>query len=119
MPSAWSALGSQGQSAYVRGGVDPTDSKDGHSVCESPAILTAPDYMSLECLGVFFWTSSRSVCGLCTFVHRYGYRWIAYMPRWQGGPIYDQAHDRNCLPRWNHSCQSYNGFRRSDGQDPV
>jgi amidase len=32
MPSGWSAIGGQVQSAYVRGGLDPTDSKDGHSV---------------------------------------------------------------------------------------
>ena len=32
MPSGWSAVGGQTQSAYVRGGVDPNDSKDGHSV---------------------------------------------------------------------------------------
>ncbi|KAK3941391.1 amidase signature domain-containing protein [Diplogelasinospora grovesii] len=31
MPSGWSAVGGQVQSAYVRGGVDPNDSKDGHS----------------------------------------------------------------------------------------
>lgn len=32
MPSGWSAIGGQVQSAYVRGGLDPDDSKDGHSV---------------------------------------------------------------------------------------
>lgn len=32
MPSGWSAIGGQVQSAYVRGGLDPNDSKDGHSV---------------------------------------------------------------------------------------
>lgn len=32
MPSGWSAVGGQTQSAYVRGGLDPNDSKDGHSV---------------------------------------------------------------------------------------
>ncbi|KAL6807582.1 amidase signature domain-containing protein [Trichoderma sp. SZMC 28013] len=31
MPSGWSAIGGQVQSAYVRGGLDPDDSKDGHS----------------------------------------------------------------------------------------
>ncbi|KAK3291864.1 amidase signature domain-containing protein [Chaetomium fimeti] len=31
MPSGWSAVGGQVQSAYIVGGVDPTDSKDGHS----------------------------------------------------------------------------------------
>ncbi|KJK76332.1 hypothetical protein H634G_08392 [Metarhizium anisopliae BRIP 53293] len=31
MPSGWSAVGGQTQSAYVRGGLDPDDSKDGHS----------------------------------------------------------------------------------------
>ncbi|KAH6623823.1 amidase signature domain-containing protein [Chaetomium tenue] len=31
MPSGWSAVGGQVQSAYIAGGVDPTDSKDGHS----------------------------------------------------------------------------------------
>ncbi|KAK2594393.1 hypothetical protein QQS21_007899 [Conoideocrella luteorostrata] len=31
MPSGWSAIGGQTQSAYVRGGLDPNDSKDGHS----------------------------------------------------------------------------------------
>ncbi|KAH7327793.1 amidase signature domain-containing protein [Stachybotrys elegans] len=31
MPSGWSAVGGQVQSAYVRGGLDPEDSKDGHS----------------------------------------------------------------------------------------
>ncbi|KID82777.1 Amidase [Metarhizium guizhouense ARSEF 977] len=31
MPSGWSAVGGQTQSAYVRGGLDPNDSKDGHS----------------------------------------------------------------------------------------
>ncbi|KAI1271209.1 putative glutamyl-tRNA amidotransferase subunit A [Xylaria sp. FL0933] len=31
MPSGWSAVGGQTQSAYVRGGLDPTDTKDGHS----------------------------------------------------------------------------------------
>ncbi|KAK7699196.1 hypothetical protein SLS64_011825 [Diaporthe eres] len=33
MPSGWSAVGGQTQSAYVRGGLDPDDTKDGHS-CE-------------------------------------------------------------------------------------
>jgi len=33
LPSGWSAMGGQAQSAYVRGGVDPDDTKDGHSVC--------------------------------------------------------------------------------------
>ena len=32
MPSGWSAVGGQTQSAYARGGVQPDDSKDGHSV---------------------------------------------------------------------------------------
>lgn len=32
LPSGWSALGGQTQSAYVRGGLDPNDTKDGHSV---------------------------------------------------------------------------------------
>ena len=32
MPSGWSAVGGQTQSAYVRGGVQLDDSKDGHSV---------------------------------------------------------------------------------------
>jgi hypothetical protein len=32
LPSGWSAIGGQVQSAYVRGGLDPNDSKDGHSV---------------------------------------------------------------------------------------
>ena len=32
LPSGWSAVGGQVQSAYVRGGVQPDDSKDGHSV---------------------------------------------------------------------------------------
>ncbi|KAK4068612.1 uncharacterized protein Triagg1_7260 [Trichoderma aggressivum f. europaeum] len=31
MPSGWSAVGGQAQSAYVRGGLDPDNSKDGHS----------------------------------------------------------------------------------------
>ncbi|KAG6366464.1 hypothetical protein INS49_000641 [Diaporthe citri] len=31
MPSGWSAVGGQTQSAYVRGGLDPNDTKDGHS----------------------------------------------------------------------------------------
>ncbi|KAH6868972.1 amidase signature domain-containing protein [Thelonectria olida] len=31
MPSGWSAIGGQAQSAYVRGGLNPQDSKDGHS----------------------------------------------------------------------------------------
>ncbi|KAL2279473.1 hypothetical protein FJTKL_13367 [Diaporthe vaccinii] len=31
MPSGWSAVGGQTQSAYVRGGLDPDDTKDGHS----------------------------------------------------------------------------------------
>ncbi|KAI9768832.1 MAG: hypothetical protein M1840_004646 [Geoglossum simile] len=31
IPSGWSAVGGQTQSAYVRGGLDPKDSKDGHS----------------------------------------------------------------------------------------
>ncbi|KAM6481340.1 amidase signature domain-containing protein [Trichoderma sp. SZMC 28011] len=31
MPSGWSAIGGQVQSAYVRGGLDLDDSKDGHS----------------------------------------------------------------------------------------
>ncbi|KAK4157240.1 amidase signature domain-containing protein [Chaetomidium leptoderma] len=31
MPSGWSAVGGQVQSAYIVGGVDPNDSKDGHS----------------------------------------------------------------------------------------
>ncbi|KAK4446542.1 putative amidase [Podospora aff. communis PSN243] len=31
LPSGWSAVGGQTQSAYVRGGVDPNDIKDGHS----------------------------------------------------------------------------------------
>lgn len=34
MPSGWSAGGGQTQSAYVRGGLDPNDSKDGHSVSQ-------------------------------------------------------------------------------------
>lgn len=36
MPSGWSAVGGQTQSAYVRGGLDPDDSKDGHSVSNPP-----------------------------------------------------------------------------------
>lgn len=32
MSSGWSAVGGQVQSAYVVGGLDPNDSKDGHSV---------------------------------------------------------------------------------------
>jgi amidase len=32
MPNGWSAVGGQTQSAYVRGGIDPNDSHDGHSV---------------------------------------------------------------------------------------
>lgn len=32
MPSGWSAVGGQVQSAYVRGGLKADDSKDGHSV---------------------------------------------------------------------------------------
>ncbi|KAJ5132381.1 hypothetical protein N7448_006539 [Penicillium atrosanguineum] len=31
MPNGWSAVGGQTQSAYVRGGIDPEDSHDGHS----------------------------------------------------------------------------------------
>lgn len=31
MPSGWSAVGGQTQSAYVRGGLDPDGTKDGHS----------------------------------------------------------------------------------------
>ncbi|KAH6847068.1 amidase signature domain-containing protein [Chaetomium sp. MPI-CAGE-AT-0009] len=31
MPSGWSAVGGQVQSAYIVGGLDPTDSTDGHS----------------------------------------------------------------------------------------
>jgi hypothetical protein len=32
LPSGWSAVGGQTQSAYVRGGLDLNDTKDGHSV---------------------------------------------------------------------------------------
>ncbi|PVH76791.1 amidase signature enzyme, partial [Cadophora sp. DSE1049] len=32
LPSGWSAMGGQCQSAYVRGGVLPNDTKDGHSI---------------------------------------------------------------------------------------
>ena len=32
LPSGWSAVGGQTQSAYVRGGLQPNDTKDGHSV---------------------------------------------------------------------------------------
>ena len=32
IPSGWSAVGGQTQSAYIRGGFDPNDSLAGHSV---------------------------------------------------------------------------------------
>lgn len=32
MPNGWSAVGGQTQSAYVRGGLDPNDTPEGHSV---------------------------------------------------------------------------------------
>ncbi len=38
MPSGWSAVSGQVQPAYVRGGWQEDDSKDGHSVCVSQVI---------------------------------------------------------------------------------
>jgi amidase len=35
MSSGWSAVGGQTQSAYVRGRLQPDDTKDGHSVSTS------------------------------------------------------------------------------------
>jgi hypothetical protein len=32
MPNGWSAVGGQTQSAYIRDGIDPDDSPEGHSV---------------------------------------------------------------------------------------
>jgi amidase len=40
LPSGWSAVGGQTQSAYVRGGLDPDDSTDGHSVSYLDSILS-------------------------------------------------------------------------------
>jgi hypothetical protein len=34
LPCGWSAVAGQGQSAYVRGGVDPKDSIGGHGVSD-------------------------------------------------------------------------------------
>ncbi|TAQ88975.1 hypothetical protein B7494_g2695 [Chlorociboria aeruginascens] len=51
LPSGWSAVGGQTQSAYVRGGLDPEDTKDGHSAhgviypirILDPEVLKFPD----------------------------------------------------------------------------
>ena len=45
MPSGWSAVGGQTQSAYVRGGLDSNDSKDGHSV--GPPLHSVNDFSCL------------------------------------------------------------------------
>lgn len=45
LASGWSALGGQFQSPYVRGGVDPDDSKDGHS---SPSDLQVALLLELQ-----------------------------------------------------------------------
>ncbi|KAI0098026.1 putative glutamyl-tRNA amidotransferase subunit A [Nemania sp. FL0031] len=48
MPSGWSAVGGQTQSAYVRGGLDPTDTKVGHSSTagssSGPAVAVSAGY---------------------------------------------------------------------------
>ncbi|KAG0648046.1 amidase [Hyphodiscus hymeniophilus] len=70
LPSGWSAVGGQGQSPYVRGGVQLGDSKDGHSMpsgsSSGSAAAVAAGYCPLsigtETNGSLVWPASR--CGL-------------------------------------------------------
>ncbi|KAH7386225.1 amidase signature domain-containing protein [Cadophora sp. MPI-SDFR-AT-0126] len=52
IPSGWSAVGGQCQSAYVRGGLDPTDTRDGHSSpsgsSAGPAVGVSAGYSPLS-----------------------------------------------------------------------
>ncbi|KAH8587275.1 amidase signature domain-containing protein [Bisporella sp. PMI_857] len=67
LPSGWSAVGGQGQSPYVRGGVQQDDSKDGHSMpsgsSSGSAAAVAAGYAPLsigtETNGSLVWPASR------------------------------------------------------------
>lgn len=77
MPSGWSAIGGQTQSAYVRGGLDANDSKDGHSVRNPPqshpgASVTAhcSRLVTLESIGLIHRLSRGRVRRLRARLHR-------------------------------------------------
>ncbi|EED21632.1 glutamyl-tRNA(gln) amidotransferase subunit A, putative [Talaromyces stipitatus ATCC 10500] len=67
LPSGWSAVGGQTQSPYVRGGVVPGDSKDGHSMpsgsssgsASAVAAGYAPLSIGTETNGSLVWPASR------------------------------------------------------------
>jgi len=67
LPSGWSAVGGQTQSPYVRGGVQPGDSKDGHSMpsgsSSGSAVAVAAGYAPIsigtETNGSLVWPASR------------------------------------------------------------
>ncbi len=103
-PSAWSAVGGQVQSAYIVGGVDPNDSKDGHTVSVGPSqtpIYTLMANEALEPLGVFLRFRCRSFRRVCAASDRHRDGRVPCLPRRQSSLVRNQTDDWPCSPRWN------------------
>lgn len=96
MPSGWSGLGGQCQSAYVRGGLDPDDTKDGHSASFHLSAIREPRLIQLtrslaEPFRLINWFGGGCLGWIRAAIHRYRNGWIACISSFKSCLIYHQA----------------------------